>query len=683
MIDGEIIHVPKVFYIFAGLALFYFFYNFRRAFVIKIGRREALSLRFWEILRNLVYYGIGQRKVSSRQFTYATIMHLCLGWGFIELFFATSIDFLVERGVWTDFLPAKDTPWFAILNEIGGLLLFAGVVLAIVRRYSGLRPEPLPHKAFRERGSVFADTGILVLLLLLVAGGFIAESARLAIENPAHAPSSFIAYPLTSLVPVSTWITWQPWLWWSHAGLALILIALLPQTKLFHILMGIVNVALTNNAERGNLRSMNIAQLLENPEIDVERLALGAGEIREFSRKQLLDVLACTECARCTSVCPAYATGKPLSPMKIIQDLRHNLYGTTIGDRVLLKALIGELITPMELWSCTSCGACMEVCPVLIDHIPTIIEMRRHLILSEGKPPQDAASPLEKTSQHGNPWGFPRANRLKWALDAELDVPVMSEKKQADVLYWVGCAGAYDPRNQEVSRALVTIFRAAGVDYAVLGEEENCTGDFARRMGEEYLYETLAQENITTLSKYTFNKIVTPCPHCFQTIGFDYRQLGANWQVLHHSTYLEELICQGRLALSSNVAERVTYHDPCYLGRHHGIYRQPRELVRRIMNPIGEIVEMTKSHAQSFCCGAGGGNMWYEIDQGERINTERLDQAVATGAETIATACSYCLIMLDDALKVSGREESVQLKDIAELVAGNLSETDTPPGIKE
>jgi nitrate reductase gamma subunit len=275
MIDGEIIHVPKAFYIFAGLALFYFFYNFRRAFVIRIGRRETLSLRFWEIIRNLVYYGIGQRKVSSRQFTYATIMHLCLGWGFIELFFATSIDFLVERGVWTDFLPTKDTPWFAILNEIGGLLLFAGVVLAIVRRYTRLRPEPLPHKAFRERGSVLADMGILVLLLLLVAGGFIAESARLAIENPAHAPSSFIAYPLTTLLPVSTWITWQPWLWWSHAGLALILIALLPQTKLFHILMGIANVALTNNTEWGNLRSMSIAQILENPERVLPQAALG------------------------------------------------------------------------------------------------------------------------------------------------------------------------------------------------------------------------------------------------------------------------------------------------------------------------------------------------------------------------------------------------------------------------
>jgi Fe-S oxidoreductase len=319
----------------------------------------------------------------------------------------------------------------------------------------------------------------------------------------------------------------------------------------------------------------------------------------------------------------------------------------------------------------------MEVCPVLIDHIPTIIEMRRHLILSEGKPPEEAANPLEKTAQHGNPWGLPRANRLKWALDAELAVPVMAEKRQADVLYWVGCAGAYDPRNQEVSRALIAIFEAAGVDYAVLGEEENCTGDFARRMGEEYLYETLAHENIATLSKYTFSKIVTPCPHCYQTIGFDYRQMGTSWQVMHHSTYIEELIQQGRLALTSSIAKKVTYHDPCYLGRHHGIYKQPRELLGRMLEPAGQLVEMEKSHAQSFCCGAGGGNMWHEIDQGERINTERLEHAATTGAEILAAACSYCLIMLDDACKVKGLEEDLQLRDIAELVAEGLAGKET------
>ena len=673
MMDGEIVQVPKIFYVFAALAVFYFLYNSRRAFAIKVGYRGQHSLRFWEIIRNLVYYGIGQRKVVSREFGFATIMHLCLGWGFIELFFATCVDFLVERGIWTACLPTKDTPWFAILNEIGGLLLFAGIVLALVRRYSKLRPVELPHHTFRNRGNLFADTGVLVFLLLLVVGGFFVESSRLAIENPANAAASFIAYPLSLLIPSSIWIAWQPWLWWSHAGLALILIAVLPQTKLFHIVMGIVNAALTNTSERGTLQPMNIASLLENPDADVDDLSFGASNVREFSRKQLLDAIACTECARCTSVCPANASGMPLSPMKIMQDIRHNLYGIAIGDRIP-KELIGDLITPTELWACTSCRACMEVCPVLIDHIPTIVEMRRHLVLSEGKPPQEAASPLEKTAQHGNPWGFPRANRLKWAMDKELTVPVMAEKKQVDVLYWVGCAGAYDPRNQEVSRAMIAIFEAAGIDYAVLGEEENCTGDFARRMGEEYLYETLAHENIATLSKYTFNKIVTPCPHCYQTIGFDYRQMGANWQVMHHSTYMEELIQQRSLALPSNIAKKVTYHDPCYLGRHHGIYKQPRELLGRTLELAGQLVEMEKSHTQSFCCGAGGGNMWYEIDQGERINTERLEHAATTGAEILATACSYCLIMLDDACKVKGMEESLQLKDIAELVAEGLTE---------
>ncbi|UCH11198.1 MAG: (Fe-S)-binding protein, partial [Fidelibacterota bacterium] len=287
----------------------------------------------------------------------------------------------------------------------------------------------------------------------------------------------------------------------------------------------------------------------------------------------------------------------------------------------------------------------------------------------------DATGPLEKTGQQGNPWGFPRSNRFKWAMDAGLDVPLMADKQEVDVLYWVGCAGAYDPRNQEVSKAMVTIFQAAGVDYAVLGEEENCTGDSARRMGEEYLYETLAQQNMATLAKYRFNRIITACPHCFQTLGFDYRQLGATWEVTHHSVYIQELLDQGRLKLNGNRTVRATYHDPCYLGRHHRIYQPPREVLRRVSGKQDGLVEMSQAGAQSFCCGAGGGNMWYDITEGKRINLERFDQALETGADTLATACSFCMIMLDDAVKVRGKEESIQIRDIAELAADGLTAT--------
>lgn len=684
-------HIPTLFYVLAGIAVFYFVYNSRRAFAARIGRSEVRSLRPWEVIRNALYYGVTQRKVSSRRFGYATIMHLCLGWGVIELLFATTVDFLVTRGLLVDILPHKDTSWFAALNELGGLLLIIGAVLALVRRHSGLKPEPLPQSAFSGRGNLFGDTGILLILLLLAVGGFLAESARLALDGPTTAPASFVAYPLTFILSPGAWSSLQPWLWWSHAVLALAFIALIPQTKIFHTLMGIVNVALTNTAEWGTLRPMNIAALMEDPDVDAEKLVLGVGQVEDFTWKQLLDAEACTECARCTSVCPAYATGKPLSPMKIMQDIRHNLYGRAIGDRAP-ETLIGPpgggngqggVISPKELWSCTTCRACMEECPVFIDHIPAIVDMRRFLILSEGKPPEDAAASLEKTAQQGNPWGFPRENRLKWATDAGLEVPLMADKREADVLYWVGCAGAYDPRNQEITRAMVAIFQAAGVDWAVLGKEESCTGDSARRMGEEYLYETLVQQNIAALSRYRFNQIVTACPHCFQTLGSDYRQSAGwrtAWQVTHHSEYIQELINLERLDLNGKTSGRVAYHDACYLGRHNDIYDPPRRVLARALGPEGELVELARSRRRSFCCGAGGGNMWYEINQGERINFTRFDQAVEAGVDTIATACSFCLIMLDDARKVRGKEESMQLKDIAELVAENLAVADPAGG---
>ncbi|MBA7601942.1 MAG: 4Fe-4S dicluster domain-containing protein [Calditrichaeota bacterium] len=672
-------HISPLFYIFAGIALLCFLYNFRRAFAARIGRTETRSLRPWEVIRNALYFGLLQRKVSSRRFGYATIMHLCLAWGIIELLFATTVDFLATRGLFLDILPGKDTPWFAALNETGGLLLILGIVLALIRRHSGIKPEPLPQDALAGRGNLFGDTGVLLILLLLAVGGFLAESARLAIERPATAGASFVAYPLTYLLPSNIWRLLRPGLWWSHAVLALAFIALLPRTKLFHILTGIVNVALTNTSERGTLRPMNIADLMEDPDVDLESLVLGVGKVEDFTWKQLLDAEACTECARCSSVCPAYATGKPLSPMKTIQNIRHNLYARARDDRTAM-VLIGELVSPEDLWSCTTCRACMEECPVLVDHITTIVDMRRFLVLSEGKPPEDAAASLEKTAQQGNPWGFPRENRLKWAKDAGLEVPLMADKQEADVLYWVGCAGAYDPRNQAIARAMVAIFQAAGVDYALLGTEESCTGDSARRIGEEYLYETLARQNIATLSKYRFNRIVTTCPHCYQTLGKDYRQLGPAWNVIHHSEYIQELISQGRLKMDGKVTGRVTYHDACYLGRHNGIYQSPREVIARTLSWEGKLVEMARNHKQSFCCGAGGGNMWYEVNQGERVNFNRFDQAGEVGADTIVTACAFCMIMLDDARKVRDKEERVQVKDIAELVVENLAPAEPGSG---
>jgi Fe-S oxidoreductase len=668
-------HIPILFYFFALVALAIFFYNLRLLWTVRIGKEEKDRSTNWlGRFTNALTFGVGQRKVMSRRFTYASVMHFCLGWGFIELFFATTVDFFVTRGWFVAFLPAKDTPWFAALNDLGGVLLLVGLVLALLRRYL-IKPEPLPQSGFAGRGNLFADTGILLFLLILVIGGFLAEAARLGIQEPPTAAFSFVGYPLARMASIETWAAVERGVWWAHAMTSLAFIALIPLTKMFHVVAVIANVALTDRPKQGLVRPMHVSQLMEDPEADFDAITLGAHQADEFTWKQLLDSVSCTECARCTAVCPAYATGRPLSPMKLITDIRQDLYDRTIRQKEAAEDLVGGRIQIDELWSCTTCGACINACPVLIDHVPTFTDMRRYLVLSEGQPPDKAAEALEGMTNRGNPWALAQGDRMKWASEAGLDLPIMSEKKKANVLYWVGCAGSYDPRNQKVARAFVKILQTAGVDFAVLGDEETCNGDSARRLGEEYLFETLAMQNIETLNQYEFNRIVTPCPHCMHTIGTEYRDFAGNYEVVHHSQFIGELIASGKLKLNGggNGAGKVTFHDPCYLGRYHDQYESPRELIRQAVAAKGGFVEMEQARENSFCCGAGGGNMWYEMaDETDRMNLNRVRQAAATGADTVATACSFCMIMMDDGVKVEGQEDSLQVKDVAELVADSL-----------
>jgi len=659
-------HIPPLFYILALLSILYLLFNLRKLTTIRIGKKEDRSLNLFTQLFNGIVYGLAQGKTLSKRFGYASVMHFLLGWGFIELTFATTVDFFVTRGWFIDYLPNLDTPWFAALNDLGGLMVTVGTCMALARRYIN-KPEPLPHNDFRGRGYFLGDSGILIFILLLSIGGFLVEAARLAIEQPATASYSWIGFPLSKLATLGSWQLLKPWLWWSHALLALVFIAILPFTKMFHILAGIMNVTLTNPQERGHLKPMYVSKLMEDPDLDVEAVRLGASEVQDFTWKQLLDSVACTECARCTRTCPAYTTDKPLSPMKIITDIRHSLYQTKSGDGEN-KPLIPGLVNESEIWSCTTCGACMEVCPVLIDHVPTFLDMRRYLVLSEGKPPTQSNESLENSLQHGNPWGFSAQDRLKWAEKLDQDIPVLSEKKSTDVLFWVGCAGSYDPRNQHVSRAMVKIFQSAGIDFAVLGNEESCTGESARRMGEEYLFETLAQKNIDILNQYTFKKIVTACPHCFHTLLNEYPDFGANYEVFHHSLYINDLITSGNLNPDKHFNQNVTYHDSCYLGRHNKIYDAPRDIVKSVLKN-GNLVEMERNRNNSFCCGAGGGNMWYDIDEGKRMNLERFEEALHSGADIIVTACVFCGIMMEDAMKVKEKDDAIQILDIAEIIS--------------
>lgn len=662
--------VPLIFYLIAALAILYFLFNLRRITAVRIGKKEDQSLKIFPQIFNSLFFGVGQRKVWSVQFIYASIMHFFIAWGFIELFFATIVDMFTKWGFFVETLPGKDTPWFALINDVGGVMFIIGILMALFRRYVN-KPEPLPQDAFSGRGNLLGDSGILLFLLIISVGGFFSEAARLAIDQPETAHCSWIGLPLSKIATAHTWEILKPWLWWSHALLSLLFISILPYTKMFHAIVVILNVALTNRKTRGNLTPMYVSKLMEDPDADIDEISLGASKVEEFTWKQLLDSVSCTECARCTSVCPAYNTDKLLSPMKIITDIRQNLY-TTRFSKDKPDPLVGGTISEEELWSCSTCGACMEQCPVLINHIPTFTDMRRFLVLSEGKPPTQASKSLENTLQFGNPWGLSSSDRTKWAEKAGIELPLMVNKKEADILYWVGCAGAYDSRNQNVSKAMIKIFEAAGVDYAVLGNEESCTGDSARRMGEEYLFETMATQNIETLNQYKFNTIVTACPHCFHTLGGEYSAFGGNYSVVHHSEFIQDLIQQGKLKVNPSVSENITYHDACYLGRHNGIYDSPRNVIQSVMKN-GKLLEMKQNKKNSFCCGAGGGNMWYDIERGDRINIIRFREAFETGAKTIATACSFCLFMMDDAVKVEEKEDTVQIQDIAEIVANNIN----------
>ena len=659
--------VSGLLYVFALASIAYFTFNLRKLTAVQIGKEYNGNFSPVTQLFQALFFGVAQRKVFRQRFTYASIMHFLMGWGFIELFFATTVDFLKLRapGFIQNILPTMDTPWFAALNDLGGIMLLVGTVMALYRRHAN-KPEPLPQEAFKGRGNLLGDSGILVFLIVIGTGGFFAEAARLATHPDVkleEAVFSWVGYPL-SLLPLP-WHALERSMWWSHALISLLFVALIPLTKMFHVIAVIANVAVTNRSTRGKLSVMKVTEMMEDPDLDYENVSFGAATVKDFSWKTLLDSVACTECSRCTSVCPAYLTGKPLSPMNIITKIRHNLYETKFGGAEEPTPLVGELITEDELWSCTTCGACMEECPVLIDHIPTFTEMRRNLTLAQGAPPTQAAKSLENTGHAGNPWGIPAERRLEWTENAGVEVPVMAEKQEADVLFWVGCAGAFDPRNQKIAQSVARVMDKAGVDYAVLGTEEMCTGDSARRMGDEYTFELMAQQNMATFSQYKFKRIVTACPHCFHTLGNEYKDLGGDYDVVHHSQFLDELVTEGKIKPEKKSDEKVVFHDPCYLGRHNKEYEAPRSILKQIVN---NNVEIEQSKDKSFCCGAGGGNMWYEIDEGERINVTRFNQLAEAEPDTIATGCSFCMIMMDDAAKVAGKDEEIKIKDIAEIL---------------
>ncbi len=551
---------------------------------------------------------------------------------------------------------------YSVVVDGFGILAIIGVVMAIVRRYVN-KPKRLDNK--------WDDLTALLLILVVVLTGFVIEGLRIAAtelpENVSWAPWSPGGYVLAKAfggASLDSLLGWHTGLWWFHVLLSLgaIVYVSLFNSRLFHILWDPVNVFFRNLGPRGALSK-----------IDFEKTELfGAGKIEDFTWKQLLDLEACTRCGRCQDACPAYFSGKALDPKQVIQDLKAHLYDVyprlaSLKPAESRKELAGEVITDEAVWDCTTCRACQQACPVYIEHVDKIVDLRRNLAMEKSRFPEAVQEALKCLGTRGHPYRGTTATRTDWCEG--LDIKTVAEESDIELLYWVGCSAALDDRNMKVAQATVKVLRAAGIKFGILGDEEACCGDPARRMGDEYLFQTICQQNIEILKGYNVKKILTTCPHCFNSLKFEYPQFGGDYEVVHHSQFIAGLIEEGRLKIDKKVLRKATYHDSCYLGRYNDIYDEPRYIVKALSE---NHVELPRHGSNSFCCGGGGGHMWMEEDPEKRVNNRRVDEIIACGVDCVATACPYCLTMFEDGLKAKEAEESIKARDISEIVAEAL-----------
>jgi Fe-S oxidoreductase/nitrate reductase gamma subunit len=625
--------------------------------------------RFGQRLGRLIKYAVAQVKILNQR--YPGVMHFGIFWGFVFLFVGTALATL-DADVWEPLggklLIGSFYLIYELVLDLAGLFFVVALAMALYRRYVQ-RPDRLGSTRL-FRGFTFT----LTILLVINLTGLLVEGVRIAVVQPEWGRWSLVGWAIGQLVLAAgmdeiTIRSVHLSFWVLHFGLAGVFIATLPYSTLFHLFTAPLNVFTSSFKPAGELATIEDIETVET---------LGVGQVAEFTWPQLLDFDACTECGRCQVVCPAHMAGTPLNPKRFILDLRDYmtdqagmLIANGNGHEVDGRQMVGDVITRDTLWACTTCRACVHECPVLIEHVDTIVDMRRYLTLTMGDIPSTGALGLQNLNRAGNPWGQPPTARDEWAKG--LDVPRMADKGEVDVLWWVGCAGSYDERNQKISKALVKIFNTAGVDYAILGREETCNGDPARRLGDEYTFQMMAQQNIETLKQYRFRRIVTACPHCFNTLSSEYPHFGGEWEVLHHSELISELIGAGVLKLSKPLNETITFHDSCYLGRYNGIYNAPRDVIAAI--PGVKLVEMPCSHEKGLCCGGGGGGMWLEVHGERRIQEIRLEEASATNPDVVASACPFCLLMFDLGSKtLKFDEKNIELRDIAELVAEALAE---------
>jgi Fe-S oxidoreductase/nitrate reductase gamma subunit len=638
-------------YVGGAIAIAIFAYGvWQRVQLWRGGLPENRFDRIPDRIKLVAKHVLGQARTLSQ--AYPGIMHATMFWGFLALFMGTvlaTVDWDITLPLFGyKLLKGSFYLFYETVLDLFGLFFVIGLGMAVYRRF-----VQRPHRL--DPTARFAN--VLLLLFVINVTGFVLEACRLAVVKPSWGAWSPVGYALAQAMlgagmSEGALRGTHFGVWLFHAVISLGFVAVVPYSYFVHLVTTPLNIFFSKLGPRGAIRP------IENIE---EAESLGISKLEEFSWKRRLDFDACVECGRCQAVCPAYLAGSALSPKRVIVKLKGHLHGQLPGP------IHGSLIQADELWACTTCMACVEECPVFIDIVDTIVDLRRYLALSEGALPSTAPQSLQNIQRAGNPWGLPPAERLAWAEG--LDVPILEPGKKVEYLYWVGCSASYDKRNQAIARSVVKILKAARVSFGVLAEER-CHAEVGRRLGEEYLYQTVTQENIEAIKPYAFDKVITHCPHCFNTIKNEFPQFGGSYEVLHHSVVINELIASGRIRPTKRMEARLAFHDSCYLGRYNGIMEAPREVARAV--PGLQVIDPPRNRERGLCCGGGGGHMWMEVPAEKRVNLIRTEELLEQKPDVIGTACPFCLAMIDLGRKVKGVEATVQVKDISELVAESL-----------
>jgi Fe-S oxidoreductase len=599
----------------------------------------------------------------------AGLGHALMFWGFGFFLIGYVIIFGVSGGLGVSVPPAFEALLRSIL-DIAALFVIAAVIVAVIKRYI-VKPKRLEREESLKEKIIMAS--LFTTMIVLMALHYGTEGLKYAAYNVSPAPiiGGLLANSLTSagMSPATASATYTAF-WWINYVILLGALVYAPHSEHLHPLFSPANIFFRPLGPKGALEPVP-AEETEN---------FGVAKLQDFTWKQLLDLYACTWCGRCHAACPAQLSGKSLSPREIILNLKEHLLeegpGLLNGKAEAPSNMIGDVVTEDELWACTTCGACVEACAVKVEHVRRIMDLRRNLVLTQNKMPETAQVMLRNMQSRGHPWAGIQSLRLRGDWTDGLDVKVLADGEPADTLFWVGCTGALVERNVKATVSMTRVLKAAGVDFAVLGEAETCCGDPARRAGYEFQFQMMAEQNIETFKSHNIKEIVTSCPHCYNTLKNEYPQYGGDFKVVHYTQFIGNLIAQGKLQLANGLNAKLTYHDPCYLGRYNGVYQEPRQILQSI--PQTNLVEMARTRNKAFCCGGGGGHMWIEEQSGTtKINQMRLDDALETGAEQVVTACPYCLQMFEEGIEHKGVKGALKVQDLVEIVEAAMQPSES------